>query len=372
MFERFTKRARASGRACGRARGRTSTPTTSVRSTCSLPCSTSPTTWPSRVLAEPGRSCRPAARGARAAPRPLRWTGSATRTPRRSPRSGSTCDEVLRRDRPRLRTRPPQAGSAPVLPRAQEGAGALAPGGDQRCGTTTSAPSTSCSGWCAGATPRCATPSPALRRLAGGPARRGRRRSAQRPAEPGQPSGWVTKSISSSTRPSRAGSRSWKPRTPPRMCFHARAMSAWSRCGQPKLLADAVLPLDVARHLRPRLLAESLAASPPPRCRRTGGPTISTCLPTGDLATDWAIRLSLEPGTRWSTSTPTAALGPGPEVAQVLAEVVDALEVLHDHALDPQVVAPHLLDELGVVPPLDEDPAGPGDARLDALHGHRP
>ena len=103
-----------------------------------------------------------------------------------------------------------------------------------------------------------------------------------------------------------------------------------------------------------------------------GCPTISTCLPIGDFATDWAIRLSFEPGTRWSTSTPIRRLGPGLEVAQLLAEVVDAVEVLDHHALDPQVVAPHLLDELGVVPSLDQDPAGPRDASLDALDGDRP
>jgi hypothetical protein len=37
--------------------------------------------------------------------------------------------------------------------------------------------------------------------------------------------------------------------------------------------------------------------------------------------------------------------------AQRLVEQVDALEVLHDDALGPQVVAPHLLHELGVVAP---------------------
>ena len=63
-----------------------------------------------------------------------------------------------------------------------------------------------------------------------------------------------------------------------------------------------------------------------------------------------------------------AALGTGLEVAQVVGEVVDAAEELHDDALDAQVVTPDLLDELGVVAALDEDPARPGDARLGALH----
>ena len=59
-----------------------------------------------------------------------------------------------------------------------------------------------------------------------------------------------------------------------------------------------------------------------------------------------------------------AALRAGTEVAEVVGEVVDAAEELHDDALDPQVVAPDLLHQLGVVAALDEDPAGPGDRAL--------
>ena len=77
-----------------------------------------------------------------------------------------------------------------------------------------------------------------------------------------------------------------------------------------------------------------------------------------------AIRLSLEPGHQVVDEHADAALGTGPEVAEVVGEVVDAAEVLHDDALDPQVVAPDLLDQLGVVPALDEDPARPGDPGL--------
>jgi hypothetical protein len=65
------------------------------------------------------------------------------------------------------------------------------------------------------------------------------------------------------------------------------------------------------------------------------------------------------------------ALRPGTEVAQVLDEVVDALEVLHDDALQPQVVPPDPLDELGVVAALDEDPAGPCDPCQGVGHGDR-
>ena len=102
-----------------------------------------------------------------------------------------------------------------------------------------------------------------------------------------------------------------------------------------------------------------------------GWPTTSTCLPRGERATPWAIRLSLEPGHEVVDQDADPAVRAGPEVAQVVGEVVDAAEVLDDHALDPQVVAPDLLDELGVVAALDEDPAGPGDPGL-ARRGRRP
>src|SRR3712207_8810512 len=47
---------------------------------------------------------------------------------------------------------------------------------------------------------------------------------------------------------------------------------------------------------------------------------------------------------------------PGCEVAHRGGQVVDAVQHLHDDALDPQVVAPDLLDQLGVVASLDPDP----------------
>ena len=50
------------------------------------------------------------------------------------------------------------------------------------------------------------------------------------------------------------------------------------------------------------------------------------------------------------------APGPGLELGDRAGEVVDAVEHLDDDALDAQVVAPDLLDELGVVAALDEDP----------------
>ena len=99
-----------------------------------------------------------------------------------------------------------------------------------------------------------------------------------------------------------------------------------------------------------------------------GWPTTRTSEPV----TDAAIRDSLEPGTRWSTSTPSRASGAGEKADDDGGQVVHALQVLHDDALDPQVVAPDPLDQLGVVPALDVDPPGPRDPRLRARHGDRP
>ena len=148
-------------------------------------------------------------------------------------------------------------------------------------------------------------------------------------------------------------------------------MSAWSRCGQPSCWQTPCFH-SMLRGTVGQALMPSRAGLTAAQMSMNGWPTISTCLPTGLLATDAAIRLSLEPAHQVVDEHADPALGPGPEVAQVLGEVVDALEVLHDDALDPQVVAPDLLDELGVVAALDEDPAGPGDPGLGAGHGDRP
>ncbi len=54
---------------------------------------------------------------------------------------------------------------------------------------------------------------------------------------------------------------------------------------------------------------------------------------------------------------PEPAGRPGPELGDGPVQVVDPVEALDDHALDPQVVAPHPLDQFGVVDALDPDPA---------------
>ena len=65
-----------------------------------------------------------------------------------------------------------------------------------------------------------------------------------------------------------------------------------------------------------------------------------------------------------------AGPGRGPEVGDDPGQVVDAVQPFDDHALDPQIVAPDPLDQLGVVDALDEDAAGPGHPR--PLAGPRP
>ena len=66
----------------------------------------------------------------------------------------------------------------------------------------------------------------------------------------------VTKSISSSTRPMSAGSRSFQSRTRPRIRCHALAMSACWAVRPAQRLAHAVLPVHAARNHRPRRDAE--------------------------------------------------------------------------------------------------------------------
>ena len=64
--------------------------------------------------------------------------------------------------------------------------------------------------------------------------------------------------------------------------------------------------------------------------------------------------------------------GPGPNSAIAAGEVVDAVQHLHDDPLDAQVVAPHLLDQLGVVATLDEQPGRGRHGRPLTAHRRRP
>ena len=59
-----------------------------------------------------------------------------------------------------------------------------------------------------------------------------------------------------------------------------------------------------------------------------------------------------------------ATAGAGPELGEALGEIVQALQVLDDDAFDAQVMAPHALDDGGVVDALHPNAAGQRDLRL--------
>ncbi len=151
----------------------------------------------------------------------------------------------------------------------------------------------------------------------------------------------VTKSISSSTRPSKAGSRSAK-RPHPRRGSAARP----ARC-RPGRRAASRAPRRCRASTRSSA-ARRATPSMPSRPRLDGLPDVDERVPDDEHVSGRAgrgdrprrSRLSFEPGTRWSTSTPTRRCGPGRNSREHLGEVVDALEVLDDDALDPQVVSP--------------------------------
>ena len=83
------------------------------------------------------------------------------------------------------------------------------------------------------------------------------------------------------------------------------------------------------------------------------------------------MRCSFEPGIRWLNQDPEPPLRAGCEHLQHVREVIDALQVLDHDAHVTQVVAPDLLDELGVVTALDVDPAGLGHLGGPRGPGHR-
>ncbi len=85
----------------------------------------------------------------------------------------------------------------------------------------------------------------------------------------------------------------------------------------------------------------------------------STCGP----ATAAAARVSLRPVHQVVDQHAEPPLRPGPELGDRGGQVVHAVQRLHHHALDAQVVAPHPLDQLGVVQALHPDPGGPRGAR---------
>ena len=88
-------------------------------------------------------------------------------------------------------------------------------------------------------------------------------------------------------------------------------MSAWSRCGQPELLADALLPLDVARDRAATPRGRGAGASPPARRPRTGARRSARACRPGSSRRPGRSGSPSSPATRWSTRTPTRRSGPG-------------------------------------------------------------
>ena len=176
--------------------------------------------------------------------------------------------------------------------------------------------------------------------------------------------GAVTKSISSSTRPRNAGSRSVKDRTEPRMRRQAAPVFTRPADGG----QHALLPRLAARHLRP-------AAGQPDCGRLDRGPDIDE-----RVADDQHVRRGhrvgdpglLGAGHQVVDEHAEPRAGPGRELGHDRGQVVDAAQVLHHHADVAQVVAPDLLDQLGVVQALDVDPAGLGHLGPALRRRHRP
>ncbi len=83
------------------------------------------------------------------------------------------------------------------------------------------------------------------------------------------------------------------------------------------------------------------------------------------------MRCSFEPGHQVVDEHAGPPGGPGGELGEHVGQPVDAVEQLDHDALDPEVVAPHPLDQLGVVAALDEDPTGPRHLGSDTRDGHR-
>ena len=209
--------------------------------------------------------------------------------------------------------------------------------------TCTRSPASSASSSGASATPRCwsgpcGRPRPP-------PRPRSRSRSAPRPPRPGWGRG--------------------RRRCGPWPAAAARTRPA-TAC-RPRRGDDALLPRAPPRDRPARRRCRRPWAAPPARRRRTGVPGdqhVRVAHGGGHPgllgAVDQVVEQHAQP-----------PLGPGPEVGDHVGQVVHAVEPLDDHALDPQVVAPHLLDQLGVVDALDQDAAGPGHPRRLVAHRGR-
>ena len=143
----------------------------------------------------------------------------------------------------------------------------------------------------------------------------------------------VTKSISSSTRPMSAGSRSFQSRTRPLIRCHALAMSACWVCGQPSARHTPCFQ-SVPRGIdRPRRDAEpaGLDGLPDVDERMADDERVRAARSTADRVGDAGL---LRAGDEVVDEHTEPAAGAGPELLDDPDEIVDAAEVFDHHALD--------------------------------------
>ena len=121
--------------------------------------------------------------------------------------------------------------------------------------------------------------------------------------------------------------------------------------------ADAVLPVGAARDLRPGRQAQParLHRLPDVDVRVAEHQHVLPAGPAADLVGDPGLLAAGHQVVDQHAEPAPAVRG---ELGDDARQVVDAAQVLDHHADVPQVVAPDLLDQLGVVPALDVDPAG--------------
>src|SRR5262249_41147820 len=122
-------------------------------------------------------------------------------------------------------------------------------------------------------------------------------------------------------------------------------------------LAHALLPVHALRNDRPRRDAETprLDRLPDVDERMADDQSVFAAGAAGDGVSDAGLlRAGHEVVDEHAEATP----GPGPKLVDDADEIVDAAEIFDHYALDTQVVAPYLLNQFGVVPALDVDPAG--------------
>ena len=137
-------------------------------------------------------------------------------------------------------------------------------------------------------------------------------------------------------------------------------------------LADAVLPLDVARDVGPGRRGRAAPASPRPRRRRRDGRRPARARRRGSGArrrrsgSPWSRAPGGRRGRRRVAAARARSRAGGPARSSTPPRCSTTTPST------PQVVAPDLLDQLGVVATLDEDPALAGHPGPPAGDGHRP